>query len=154
MAYEKDIRKALEYNPITGIFTWIKQPNGRVASGSIAGCLFAKDGYKTIQFNHKMYRSARLAWWFYYNEWPQYVIDHINGDRLDDRISNLRDVPPKQNSQNKKCHREGHLLGTTFFNGKWHAQCTENGKRIHLGCYSTEQEAHEAYMTYERRVKS
>lgn len=154
MTHDKDIRLMLKYDPDTGIFTWIQRPNGRVENGSIAGCKLAKDGYRTIQFNGKMYRSARLAWWFYYGKWPKNVVDHINGDKLDDRICNLRDVSSKANSQNKKCHRAGHLLGTANDHGKWRSQCTENGKKIIIGYYKTAEEAHAAYLEYVGRVKS
>jgi hypothetical protein len=149
--YEKDIRKALAYDPGTGIFIWLVDSNGRVKKGSIAGCPFAKDGYLMIQFQGKQYRAARLAWWFYYGTWPINQIDHINGDRKDNRISNLRDIPAKQNSQNKKCHREGHLLGANKVGNKWAAKTTIQGKRIWLGIFDTEIEAHEEYL---RRVKS
>jgi hypothetical protein len=151
MAYEKDIRKALSYNPVTGIFTWLVVPNGRIKLGSIAGCPYAKDDYLMIQFNRKQYRAARLAWWFYYNKWPDHQIDHINGDRKDNRIYNLRDVSGAENSRNKKWHRMGHLLGTTKHGNKWLARITIDGKRINIGVYNTKEEAHDAY---KRRVKS
>jgi hypothetical protein len=74
-------------------------------------------------------------------------IDHINGNKIDSRIENLRLVTSRQNQQNRKKHREGQLVGC-YFNksaGKYHAQIRIGGKVIYLGLYKTEQEAHEAY---------
>ena len=81
------------------------------------------------------------------------VIDHINGDTLDNRLENLRAVSNRENLQNCRVHRNGKLVGTTYhkMTKKWRAliRCTDkDGKRIQvqLGSFPTEQDAHEAYM--------
>ena len=74
-------------------------------------------------------------------------IDHINGNKIDNRIENLRLVTNRQNQQNRKKHRAGKLFGC-YFNksvGKYHAQIRIGDKVIYLGLYKTEQEAHKAY---------
>ena len=74
-------------------------------------------------------------------------IDHINGNKIDNRIENLRLVTNRRNQQNRKKHREGQLFGC-YFNkskGKYQTQIQISGKIIYLGRYKTEQEAHEAY---------
>ena len=74
-------------------------------------------------------------------------IDHINGDKLDNRIENLRVVSHRRNTQNQMVHRNGQLVGC-YFNkskGEYQAQIKISGKRIYLGYYKTEQEAHKAY---------
>ena len=75
------------------------------------------------------------------------VIDHVNGDKIDNNISNLRAVSSRVNTQNKHSHRKGRLFGCRFHRGgmKWVAQIEINKKQIHLGYYTTEQKAHEAY---------
>ena len=80
-------------------------------------------------------------------------IDHINGDRIDNRIENLRLVTRRENQQNQKIHRAGRLAGTyynkIYHNDKiyhyWLSQIKIDSKQIHVGYYKTEQEAHEAY---------
>ena len=74
-------------------------------------------------------------------------IDHINGNRIDNRFENLRLVTQRENCQNKKDHRDGQLCGSSLDrrSGKYRAAIQIGYKRIHLGCYDTEQQAHEAY---------
>lgn len=84
--------------------------------------------------------SHRLGWFLYYNEIPN-EIDHINGDRMDNRISNLRNFNRKENQHN----RMGRGWKITPSN-KYHAQITNNGENIWLGNYNTPEEAHQAYL--------
>lgn len=76
------------------------------------------------------------------------AVDHINGDKLDNRRCNLRIVTSRQNSQNRKLHRNGRLVGCYFKKQrkKWVAQLRLGKNNLHLGYYNTELEAHEAYM--------
>ena len=75
-------------------------------------------------------------------------IDHINGDKTDNRPENLRVVSRRQNGQNQQIHRAGKLVGATYFRarGKWQSQIKIRGKHVHLGLFETEAEAHSAYM--------
>lgn len=74
-------------------------------------------------------------------------IDHINGNRIDNRIENLRLVTSRENCQNLKDHRDGKLCGSSLDrrSRKYSAAIKIRGRSIHLGCYDTEQEAHEVY---------
>ncbi len=80
------------------------------------------------------------------------IVDHIDGRKDNNHLSNLRVVTIRANNQNMKCHREGRLLGTTKIKGSssldkpWISQIRINGKGKHLGCFSTELEAHERYI--------
>src|SRR5580692_4926759 len=78
---------------------------------------------------------------------PKFV-DHIDGNPLNNQRSNLRIVTVRQNGQNMKIHRNGHLCGTTYQKSskRWFAKIKINGIRKHLGCYRTAQEAHNAYL--------
>ena len=78
----------------------------------------------------------------------EYMVDHINGNSLDNRKSNLRIATNRENSQNQKKHRSGKLCGASYKkrDKKWYAQININKKYIHLGCFNTEHEAHQAYM--------
>ena len=106
-------------------------------------------GYCQVNFNGIMVFYHVIIWILSTGkDIPQGMeIDHINGNKIDNRIKNLRVVSHRKNQQNQKTHREGQLVGC-YFNeakGKYHAQIQIGEKRVFLGLYKTEQEAHKAY---------
>jgi HNH endonuclease len=140
------LKELLDYDADTGLFTW-KVAKGTAAAGAVAGNL-NHHGYVRIKVDGTYYRAHRLAWLFVKGSFPSQYLDHWNGIKDDNRICNLRDFTNRQNQQNRKSHREGRLVGTTFVKAKnkWRARITIKGKRKSLGLFSTELEAHEAYM--------
>lgn len=141
------LKELLDYNQHTGIFIWKTNAAKNIKMGTIAGSVDS-DGYICIGINKKLYLAHRLAWLYIYNELPKNNIDHINGIKNDNRISNLKDVSQRQNGQNRKEHRNNRLVGC-YFNknrNKWQAQIKINKNQIYLGLYNTEQEAHDAYI--------
>lgn len=84
------------------------------------------------------------------------VVDHINGNTLDNRKSNLRICSHRENLQNTKHHRNGKLVGATFDKekGKWKSCVYFEGKLTHLGYFCSELEAHEAYMKRLEEIKN
>jgi len=76
-----------------------------------------------------------------------YMIDHIDGDTLNNKIQNLRVVTNRENKQNCESHRLGRLVGCCFDKHaqKWKSEIRINNKKIHLGRFATEQEAHDEY---------
>lgn len=80
-------------------------------------------------------------------------VDHINGDRCDNRRCNLRVVTSRQNNQNRTKHRDGRLVGCRYDERcrRWQARIRIKGKRLYLGLFNTEQQAHEAYLTALRK---
>jgi hypothetical protein len=154
---EEEIKRLLSYDPETGIISWIVPRNG-VRLSKIAGHERNKlaanaNGYIRIMVNWKSYYAHRLAWLIYYWDWPEGQIDHIDGDRRNNKISNLRDVSPAQNAQNnRKANSNRELtsshLGVSFHKktGKWLAAIKANGKLFPLGYFDDEQLAANAYM--------
>lgn len=140
---------SVRYVPRSGRFYWtITRAN--MKPGDRAGCLNSS-GYRQIQYAGAVYLEHQLAVWFMtgsYPKFPMQHIDHLNGNRADNRWSNLRVVTSRQNQQNQLRHRKGRLVGATWDKerGLWMSGRKENGKRIFLGRYETEQEAHSAYM--------
>lgn len=135
------VAKRLDYNPETGIFTWKTPTAARLKSGDIAGTIH-KTGYVKIILDGIPYWAHRLAWLYYYKEWPKgeaYQIDHINGNRADNRIANLRLVTNKKNARNHKMysHNTSGITDVCFNeqSQKWCAQIHTNGKQIHLGSF-------------------
>lgn len=117
--------------------------------GKRCGMLTNK-GYRRISLGlgSRKYQTKiwehRLIWFYYHQRLPKGQIDHINGNRSDNRIENLRDVSARENARNAKCHRAGHLWGTVFHSNGWTAALTVNNKRIYIGRYKTQLEAHKA----------
>lgn len=129
------------YNPITGLFTrntaW-----GRQQIGDLAGSL-SPQGYRYLAFDGRATPAHRLAWLWVYNEWPSGDIDHINRDRLDNRIDNLRVVTRSVNAHNSAGRSASGEKGVTASSsGKtWEARIMVAKKPIYLGTYASLEEA-------------
>jgi hypothetical protein len=96
----------------------------------------------------------RAAWLYVHGKWPNGQIDHINGDRSDNRISNLRDVSHSVNQQNVHRPRRDNasgFLGVTRQKNLWTSQVTVSGKTLHLGLFKTPEEAASAYLEAKRK---
>lgn len=142
----QQLRGILDYNPETGVF--VRRSTGR-AVGDKSG-----SGYLTIFVLGKNRNAHRLAWLHYHGRWPCHNIDHINGNRQDNRIANLRDISQSHNLQNKH-HSRGvsGLVGVKRGkNGKWCASITPEraSAQLHLGTFDTPEEAQAAYMAAKR----
>ncbi len=144
-----DIRKAVSYNPETGEFTWLVT-RGRANKGHVAGKVDSH-GYRSIGLDGKHYRAHRVAWFLKTGAWPTMQIDHINGDRLDNRWENLREVTHQENQQNWcKPHRNRYgYAGVKFRGGRanpWEAVIRIDFKQQAIGRFATAKEAGEAYL--------
>jgi hypothetical protein len=108
------------------------------------------DGYVVIRYKGKSRKAHRIIYGLFHkiDVDPTLKIDHINGVRHDNRPENLRLGTNRDNDNNRKIHREGKLVGCNYVkqNNKWRATIHINGKRKHLGYFSSEQEAHDAYL--------
>lgn len=144
------LRELLNYDPETGVFTWAITRRG-CRKGSVAGCKM-KHGYITIRLDNALYTAHRLAWLYTNGEWPAEQIDHINRDRADNRISNLRAVTNAENAQNQKTRaNKSGFTGVRKENSKWVAEIKVNYKPIRIGLFETPEAAHEAYVAAKRK---
>jgi hypothetical protein len=107
-----------------------------------------KDGY-IILLNHT--RAHRFAWFVVYGEVPN-IIDHINRDRSDNRITNLRSVTRRENNINSNRIDNAKLYSFHKQTGKYTAQICINGKKKHIGIYDTKEEAVKARLSYEKKI--
>jgi len=95
-----------------------------------------------------------MPWYIVGKPIKGYVVDHINGNTLDNRRSNLRVVTHRENQQNQKVHRRGHQIGSAWQNRKkqWRAQTHIDGRTIYVGSFDTPQLASEASKAYYWKV--
>ena len=94
-----DVVTLLDYNQETGVFQWKKKRRG-IRTGVNLGTDNGF-GYLRITVLGKQFYAHRLAWLYCHKVWPKGEIDHINGNKQDNRIENLRDVTQQSNAQNK-----------------------------------------------------
>lgn len=145
----EELRRVLNYNPDTGVMTWKFAVGNRIKAGSPAG--YVSQGRLRITFRGDYYYAHRLAWLLTYGKWPEKFVDHIDGNPLNNRITNLRDVSHNVNSQNQREARVDNqtgLLGVSPYkkSGKFKATIQVNGKAKHLGYFSTKEEAYMVYL--------
>lgn len=149
MLTQARLKAVLHYNPETGVFTnKVRRANRH--TGEVAGCVNVA-GYIKIALDGKQYLGHRLAWLYVYGEMPQ-QIDHINCDRADNRIANLRPCNDKLNHQNLiRAHKDSAsgVLGAYRYgaSGRFRSRIMVDGKVRHLGCFDDEQQAHAAYVS-------
>lgn len=116
--------------------------NGKLyRGGKEAGWLEKSNGYRALVYHGKRYLTHRVIWYMHYGAWPINDVDHINQDRLDNRIENLRDVSRSINLRNQK-----RIKGVHRHQGKWRAMMSINNKSKHIGMFDTEDEARAAYV--------
>jgi len=151
----KRLRDVLNYDALTGVFTWRGQTtkNSRRIAGQVTGCP-DNQGYLKIQIDGKSFRAHRLAWLYVHGEWPRGHIDHVNGNRSDNRIDNLRDTTREVNLQNQRkavCTNKSGLLGVSSSGNRWRASIRIDGIKTHIGVFETPQMAHQAYVQAKRQ---
>jgi hypothetical protein len=136
----------LNYDPEIGVFQWKKKLQ-RHEVGEIAGK--KTHGYISICINGEPYPAHRLAWLYVHGEWPGNLLDHINRQRSDNRIANLRLASPQLNNMNSSIQSNN----TSGYKGvswdkrmmEWAAYITLGRKKFHLGYFSNSQSAARAY---------
>lgn len=151
------LREILLYHPETGEFLWRRAKGNGVYAGDRAGTTNIKSGmaYRYIQLNGKRFQAHRLAWLYVHGEWPLGLIDHVNGDGLDNRIVNLRPATASQNMANARLsNRNSSGEKGVSWNSrakKWQAFIGVAGKNKNLGQFAVKADAIEAYRSAAQR---
>lgn len=129
---------------------WNKRFSGREITSDALG------GYFGVRLLGNGFFAHRVAFAIAHGEWPDGDIDHINGDRKDNSLSNLRAVSRAENMRNKALSHDckGGHFGVRFEPKlqKWRAKIGHNYRHIHLGVYDTEEEAVAARKEAERKL--
>jgi len=147
-------RKLFSYAPDSGLITRKVVSGGRVA-GSTVGTR-RKDGYLSTRMRGAEVLCHRLAWLLHHSEEPPTEIDHINGDRSDNRAANLRPASRQENNQNRRCAHSNNRLGVMgvhrIRSGRYLARIRVGGKSIHIGVFDTSDQASDAYLHARREL--
>ena len=120
-------------------------------AGDQAGAVDARNGYSRIHINGRLYLAHRIAWLYVNGEWPADEIDHIDMNRSNNRISNLREATKGENMRNKRAYSNSK---TGVKGVHWHKQhrkyaatINRDGKAKHIGLFATVKDAAAAYET-------
>ncbi len=152
------LKSILDYDPETGIFRR-KTTDGGVNIDDIAGYM-TESKYRRISIKNSGHYAHRLAWLYMTGNWPKNQIDHINGIRHDNRLTNLRECTVGENAQNqtrpRSSNRTSKYLGVYFQKDSrntksgWKSSIRVNGEYFYLGRFADEESAHEAYLAAKR----
>src|SRR3990167_4588625 len=146
MLGHSDLLKILDYDPAKGTFKW-KLPGRKRRVGALAGSV--RKGRRYISIDYTTYLASRLAWFYVHMEWPNPEVDHIDLDKMNYRISNLRIATRSQQQANTRCSRvnTSGYKGVTWNAGrhKWQAQIKVDGKMHYLGLFDQPEAAHAVY---------
>lgn len=150
------LRECFDYNPETGALAWKARPKHHFGKernwkswlvrfeGKTTGSL-SPLGYLITVINNKTYCAHRVAWTIAKDRWPQGEVDHINGKRSDNRLSNLREVTSAQNSWNLSWmpHNTSGVKGVAWCSRRntWRARIRHQEKDNHLGYFDSKEEA-------------
>lgn len=153
MLTQKYLKECLNYNPETGVFIWLKRPERHFTkscqagtfNNQFAGLECGKIGkrsetikYRIITINNKSYSAHALAILYCYGYMPE-VVDHINGDGLDNRLVNLRSVTRSENSRNCKLRKDNKsgVPGVSLIAsaGRWRVRISTSKGHESIGCY-------------------
>lgn len=166
------LRKLLRYDPESGKLYWLPRPLQMFANEGHGGpsriCLSwnakwagkeaftakTDEGYCTGRILRKTYRAHRVAWALMHGCWPPEQIDHINGDKSDNRASNLREATNAENQRNRgpQANNTSGFKGVTYYRkgGRWQAQIKVDGRVNHIGYFDTPEAAYAAYCAANR----
>lgn len=156
------VRRRFHYDAATGDLIY-RYRCGPVGAGEIAGTL-GPMGYIAIQVDGTIYRAHHLVWLHVTGKLPTLDLDHIDGNKANNRFGNLREATKVENMQNlrrpKKNNKSGYL-GVNSLGGSWVATInvpnpsgSGRGKKLHLGCFKSPEEAHAAYLEAKRQLHS
>lgn len=150
----EQLERFIRYNSETGIFTrisfnhdkmkdLINKPTGNRSS----------NGYIYVVVNNVVYSAHKLAWYMYYGYYPDFYLDHYDGDKTNNAISNIRPSTPSQNQKNRGKNRNNSSGSNGVYlqsNGKWRVRVKMNGRLLSLGTYCTYSEACKVRKDYDK----
>jgi hypothetical protein len=154
MITASELKELVIYSSETGEFVSRVDRSSRARAGRKIGTILP-NGYVHIMINGRFYKGHRLAWLYMTGEWPAEQIDHVNGERSDNRWSNLRHCSASQNSFNRKKYRNNSTSVTGVYwhkrSQRWTASIDVSRKRISLGYFDSIDDAGRSRREAERK---
>lgn len=150
------LKELLSYDEASGQLAWLVPRGVNVKAGDVAGT--DHQGYVRVKVDGRLLLAHRIAWALSYGCWPDEEIDHIDGVKSNNRITNLRLVSREANMQNQRVapasNRSCGLIGATWLKriGRWGSQICVAGRKRHLGVFDTAEAAHAAYVEAKRQL--
>ncbi|MFV8757422.1 HNH endonuclease signature motif containing protein [Yersinia enterocolitica] len=147
---QERLKELLNYEPDTGVFTWLVYRSFRAVAGSVAGRTNMTTGYIEIQIAGRRYKGHRLAWLYMTGEQASGHIDHVNEVKVDNRIGNLRVATRAENKRNvgiTKANKSG-AKGVYKQGNRWIALAQMDGKKYRLGSFMCVDDAAKAYDSF------
>ena len=151
MLTHERLKSLLDYDPETGISTWLVG-KGTARAGARAGSISTSHGYRKIQIDGKLYLEHRVIFFWMTGRWPAQHVDHRDMDKLNNRWHNLREATRSQNTANRRAYKNN----TSGVKGvcwnkrkkKWVAQIAVNGVKIHLLATDSKEKAEVWYRAF------
>lgn len=154
LTYER-LKEVLSYDCESGEFTWKKNIGSRAKQGAKAGRIW-RGQYRRISIDGTEHQAHRLAWLYAYGEWPVGEVDHINRQKADNRLINLRCVGRSGNQQNKgtPANNTSGVKGVHWHKRDqvWVAAITVNNNKKRLGNFKSLSAAEDAYNAAKRQL--
>jgi len=146
---QEHLKSILDYSPETGVFKWKVYRSHNAKVGDVAGSIYRNSEnqtyYRIISINNKQEPAHRLAYLYVTGNYPKNKIDHVDGDGLNNRIDNLRDVTDAENAKNKRLSvkNKSGMNGVSWdkANKKWVVRISANGKYLNIGRFARKGEA-------------
>ena len=148
---QKKLQELFDYRD--GQLYWKERINSSIDLSKPAGYI-DQYGYRRIKIEGKLYKAHRLIWKYQHGKDPKEFIDHIDGNRVNNNIENLREATRQQNSFNRGLHKNNELgiKGVRKQGNKYTTRIIINGKRKHLGMFNTIEEARLAREEAEKKL--
>ena len=146
MTTQKRLMEVVSYCPRSGVFTYL-------CSGKHAGSM--RGPYIRLKIDGKCYAAHRMAWLYQNGSQPQGEIDHIDGNKTNNALCNLRDVDISTNRQNLRSAKSNNttgLLGVSFHAGSYRARIRIDGVQRNLGRFKTKEQAFAVYLEAKRKI--
>lgn len=138
----KEVHDNFNYDPLSGQLFWKKSGHGRRKNKCVGS--INNDGYLQVVFNYKLIPVHRLVWFLHHGVWPSFI-DHKDRDRLNNRLENLREVTPFENTMNSSIVNalSPKVKWVHRFKNKYQVRRSEQGKSRYYGTFDSLEQASE-----------